>query len=62
MGAAVERTVRKFLTTPKTDLPYDLATPLLDIYPDRTLTQKDKHSVFTAALFTAKAQKQPKFH
>ena len=37
----------------KIELPYDPAIPLLGIYPDRTLIQKDTCSpVFIAALFT----------
>ena len=40
--------------------PYDLASPLLGIYPDETLIQKDTHTpIFTAALSTiAKTWKQ----
>ena len=42
-------------------LPYDPAIPLLGIYPDKTLIQKDTCiPVFTAALFIAKTWKQPK--
>ena len=46
----------------KTELPYDPAIPLLGIYPDKTLIQKDIHTlIFIAALFTiAKTWKQPK--
>ena len=46
----------------KIELPYDPAIPLLGIYPDKTLIQKDTcTSMFTAALFTtAKTWKQPK--
>ena len=41
---------------------YDLAIPLLGIYPDKTLFKKDTcTSMFIAALFTiAKTWKQPK--
>ena len=47
------KTVWKFLRKVKIELPYDPAIPLLGIYPDRTLIQKDTHSpVFIAALFT----------
>ena len=44
------------------ELPYDPAIPLLGIYPEKTLIQKDIcTSNFTAALFTrAKIWKQPK--
>ena len=44
------------------ELPYDPAIPLLGIYPDKTIIQKDTYTtIFTAALFTtAKTWKQPK--
>ena len=44
------------------ELPYDPAIPLLGIYPDKTIIQKDTCSpMFTAALFTiTKTWKQPK--
>ena len=44
------------------ELPYDPAIPLLDIYPEKILIQKDTcNPVFTAALFiTVKTWKQPK--
>ena len=56
------RTVWRFLRKLKIELPYDPAIPLLGIYPDKTLIQKDPRTpVFTAALFTtAKMWKQPK--
>ena len=56
------RTVCRFLKKLKTELPYDLAIPLLRIYPEKTIIQKDTcTSMFTAALLTiAKAWKQPK--
>ena len=46
----------------KIELPYDPAIPLLDIYPDKTIIQKDTCTpMFTEALFTiAKTWKQPK--
>ena len=46
----------------KIELPYDLAIPLLGIYPDKTIIQKDTCThMFIAALFTiAKTQKQPR--
>ena len=45
----------------KIELPYDPAIPLLGIYPEKTIIQKDTCTpVFTAALFTiARAWKQP---
>ena len=55
------RTVWRFLKKPKIELPYDPAIPLLGIYPEKTIIQKDTHTLmFTAALFTiAKTWKQP---
>ena len=46
----------------KNRLPYDPAIPLLGIYPDKTIIQKDTCTpMFMAALFTiAKTWKQPK--
>ena len=46
----------------KIDLPFDQATPLLGIYPEETIIQKDTCTpMFTAALFTiARKWKQPK--
>ena len=56
------RTVRRFLKNLKIELPYDPAIPLLSIYPEKTIIQKDICTpVFTAALFTiARTWKQPK--
>ena len=56
------RTVWRFLKKLKIDLPYDLAIPLLGIYPEKTIIQKDTCTpTFTAALFTiARSRKQPK--
>ena len=44
----------------KTELPYDLAIPLLGTYPEKTITHKDSGTaVFLAALFTiTKPRKQ----
>ena len=44
------------------ELPYDSACPLLGIYPEKTIIQKDTHiPTFIAALFTiARSWKQPK--
>ena len=46
----------------KRELPYNPAIPLLGIYPDKTIIQKDTCTpIFIAALFTiAKTWKQPK--
>ena len=56
------RTVWRFLKKLKIELPYDTAIPILGIYPEKTITQKDTCTpVFTAALFTiARSWKQPK--
>ena len=54
--------VWSFLKKLKIELPYDPAIPLLNIYPDKTIIQKDTCTpMFIAALFTiAKTWKQPK--
>ena len=51
-----------FLKKLKIELPYDPAIPLLGIYPETTIIQKDTCTpMFTAALFTIdKTLKQPK--
>ena len=56
------RTVWRFLKKLKIELPYDPAIPLLGIYLEKTIIQKDTCApVFTAALFTiAGTRKQPK--
>ena len=56
------RTVWSFLKKPKIELPYDPAIPLLDIYTEKTLIQKDTCTpLFIVALFTiAKVWKQHK--
>ena len=56
------RTVCRFLKTLKIELPYDPAIPLLDIYPEKTITQKDTCTpMFIAAIFTIdRSWKQPK--
>ena len=47
------RTVWRFLKKLKIELPYDPKVPLLGIYPEKTIIQKDTCiSVFIAALFT----------
>ena len=57
------RIVWRFLKKLKTELPYDPAMPLLDIYLDKTIIQKDTcNPMFLAALFTiAKTWMQPKY-
>ena len=56
------RTVWRFLKKLKIEPPYDPAIPLLGIYPEKTITQKDTCiPLFIAALFTiARTWKQPK--
>ena len=56
------RTVWRFLKKLKIELPYDPAIPLLDIYPEKTIIQKDTCTpMFIAALFTiTRTWKQPK--
>ena len=47
------RTSWRFLKKLKIELPYDPAIPLLGIYPEKTVIQKDTYTpVFIAALFT----------
>ena len=56
------RTVWRFLKELKIELPYDTAIPLLGIYPEKTIIQKEScTTMFIAALFTiARTWKQPK--
>ena len=56
------KTVWRFLRKLKTELTYDPAIPLLGVYSDKTVIQKDTCTLmFIAALFTiAKTWKQPK--
>ena len=56
------RTVWKVLKKLKIELPYDPAIPLLGIYPEKTIIQKEScTTVFIAAVFTiASTRKQPK--
>ena len=47
------RTVRRFLKKLRIKLPCDRAIPLLGIYPEKTIIQKDTCTpMFIAALFT----------
>ena len=47
------RTVWRFLKKLKIELPYDSAIPLLGIYPEKTIIQKEScTTIFIAALFT----------
>ena len=52
----------RFLRKLKIELPFDPASPLLGIYPEKTTTRKDTCTpMFIAALFSiAKTWKQPK--
>ena len=56
------RTVWRLLKKVKIELSYDPAIPLLGIYPEKTIIQKDTCTpVFIVALFTiARSWKQPK--
>ena len=47
------KTVRRFLKILKIELPYDPTIPVLGIYPEKTIIQKNTCTpAFTAALFT----------
>ena len=56
------RTVLRFLKKLKIELPYDPETPLLGIYLEKTIIQKEScTTMFTAAVFTIiRTWKQPK--
>ena len=56
------RTVWRFLKKLKIELPYNPAIPLLGIYPEKSIIQKEScTTMFTAALFTtALTWNQPK--
>ena len=55
------RAVWRCLKKLKIELPYDLAIPLLGIYPEKTVIQKDtRTSMFIAALPRARTGKQCK--
>ena len=56
------RTVWRVLKKLKIELPYNPAIPLLGIYPEKTIIQKESCTkIFIAALFTiARTWKQPK--
>ena len=62
MAQSLWRRVWRFLKKLKIELPYDPGIPLLGIYPEKTIIQKDSWTpMFTAALFTtARTWKQPK--
>ena len=56
------RIVRRFLKELKIELPYGPAIPVLGIYPEKTIIQKESCTkMFIAALFTiARTWEQPK--
>ena len=56
------RTVCRFLNKLRIKLPYDPAIPLLGIYPEKIITEKDTCTpIFITALFTiASTCKQPR--
>ena len=56
------RTAWRFLKKLKIELPYNPAIPLMDIYPEKTIIQKEScTTMFITALFTvARTWKQPK--
>ena len=56
------RTVWRFLKKLKIELPYDPAIPLLGIYPEKTIIQKEPCTTMFIAVLFAKARtwKQPK--
>ena len=56
------RTLRRFLKKLKIELPYNPGIPLLGLYPEKTIIQKEPcTAMFIAALFTvARTWKQPK--
>ena len=54
------RTVWRFLKKLKIELPYDPAIPLLGIYPEKTIIQKEScTTMFIAALFTIARTRNP---
>ena len=52
MFQSLWRTVWRFLKIVKIELPYDPSIPLLDIYPEKNIIQKDTCSLMFIALFT----------
>ena len=62
VGMYIGAVTMEFLKKLKIELPYDPAIPLLGIYPDKTVIEKDTCTpMLTAVLFTiAKTWKQPK--
>ena len=62
MMQPLSRTLRRLLKTLGIKLPYDPTIPLLGIYPEETIVEKDSCTpMFITALFTiAKTWKQPR--
>ena len=62
MIQSVWRTVWRLLKKLKIELPFDPTIPLLGIYPEKIIIQKDTYiPIFTAALFTiARGWMQPR--
>ena len=62
MAQLLWRTAWRFIKKLKIELPYDPANPILGIYPEKTIIQKDTYTpMFIAALLTiAKTWNQPK--
>ena len=57
------KTVWKFVKKLKIELPFDPAVPLLGVYPEESLIQKDTRTpTFTAKLFTIAKTEQPNIH
>ena len=56
MVQSLWRTIWEFFIKLKIELPYDAAIPLLGVYVEKSVTQKDTCTpVFKAALFTIAA-------
>ena len=51
--------VRRFLKKLKIELPYDPATPLLGIYPEKTIIQKESCTATFVTFTIARTWKQP---
>ena len=62
MVQPLQKTAWRFLRKLKTELLYDPAVPLLGIYPDKTIIQKDicTPKLIATLVMTAKTWKQPK--
>ena len=54
------RTVWRFLKKLKTEVPYNPATLLLGLYPEKNMVQKDTCTQCSAPFIKAKKWKQPK--